>query len=287
MRFQTEFLKKGCIKMTTIQDNQSIYFDLINKGQDALPCLAMVHGFTHNHHYFSAQVAEFQRDYRLFLPDLRGHGQSTNVGGPYGVEEYTDDLVAALDQAGIDKVIYWGTHTGSAIGLVLALRHPQRIAALILEGTFLPGFDMPRVGELIGRARSIAQSAGLQTAREDWFTNADWFAYIQAHPQQCRVEALKELTLAFRGHPWLTSQVPRAVTPAANFLERIFQPALVYNGVEDMPDFQRAAARLAGGLPNVQCAQIPAAGGFPGWENPAAVNELVRRFLERTSDSNK
>ncbi len=243
------------------------------------PWLILVHGFSHNGHYFSAQVSDFQKDFRILLTDLRGHGQSANAAGPYGIEEYADDLLAVLDEAEIEKAHYWGTHTGAAIGLVSALRQPGRFAALVLEGTFLPGFPMPRAGELINRARSMAQSQGRDAALEDWFNHADWFEYIRQHPQVCRAKAHRAMTFEFAGGPWLSELAPRPVTPVAERLADIHQPTLVYNGQHDLEDFKRAARHLEAGLPNGRRAEIAEAGGFPGWENPSAVNPLVRRFL--------
>jgi pimeloyl-ACP methyl ester carboxylesterase len=97
----------------------------------------MVHGFTQNCNYFSAQIPGFQKDFRILLTDLRGHGKSTSAAGPYGIEEYADDILMIIDEIGIEKAHYWGTHTGAAIGLVLALQQPERFSSLILEGTFL------------------------------------------------------------------------------------------------------------------------------------------------------
>jgi 3-oxoadipate enol-lactonase len=241
----------------------------------------MVHGFTHNYHYFSEQVSAFQKCFRIFLIDLRGHGKSAGVPGPYGIEEYADDIAAALNDIGIEKAHYWGTHTGAAIGLVLALRYPERFASLILEGTFLPGYPMPKVGELITRARSLAQSKGIDMALEDWFHHADWFAYIRDHPQVCRAEKHRAMLFEFGGMPWLSDLAPRQVTPVTEYLAHIHQPTLVYNGKNDLDDFKRAALQLEAGLPNVQREEISEAGGFPGWENPQAVNLLVGDFLAK------
>lgn len=243
------------------------------------PWIIMVHGFSHNHKYFEAQVAEFQKDYRIFLTDLRGHGDSTQVGGPYGVEEYADDLQSVINKVGIQKAHYWGTHTGSAIGLVLALRQPVLFSSLILEGTFLPGFPMPRVGELLNNARNIAHKNSLDEALKDWFAHADWFDYANEHPKECRRDEFRALTFEFSGLPWLSELTPRPVTQVADNLRLIRQPVLFYNGEYDLTDFQKAAKKLEEGLPNGQGAVIKHAGGFPGWENPMEVNRLVRQFL--------
>jgi pimeloyl-ACP methyl ester carboxylesterase len=263
------------------QPHYKIYYKLIDQNGRDTPWLTMIHGFSHSHHYFSAQIRIFSNNFRLFLADLRGHGQSAAAKGPYGIEEYTDDIIAALDDAGIEKTHYWGTHTGAAIGLVLALRHPDRLASLVLEGTYLPGFDMPRVDELLTRARTLAQTKGVQPALEDWFEAADWFDFIREHPQKCRSIEHKQMVFEFQGKPWLSTKPAKQVTPAADQLAAIQHPTFIYNGEHDMPDFMRAAAKLHTDLPNAQRAVILEAGGFPGWENPQEVHDLVLKFLKK------
>lgn len=267
--------------MNADQSQSQIYFTQIDETGKDKPWLTMIHGFSHTHAYFSAQIPLFQENYKLFLADLRGHGQSVHVHGPYGVEEYADDIIAVLDNAGIERTHYWGTHTGSAVGLVLALRYPERFASLVLEGTYLPGFDMPRVDELLLRARTLAQTKGVQFALEDWFGAADWFDYIRDHPDQCRAAEHQQMVFEFQGLPWLSEQPARQVTAAADVLDTIQHPVFIYNGEHDMPDFMRAAAKLHTDIPNAQRAVIMDAGGFPGWENPQSVNALIFEFLKK------
>ncbi len=140
---------------------------------------------------------------------------------------------------------------------------------------------MPRVGELIDQARAIAQSEGIEKALDTWFNNGDWFAYIREHPQVCRAKEHKSMVFEFTGMPWLSDLSPREVTPVAQYLSEIQQPVLVYNGTYDLDDFKKAASHLMSGLSNVECEEIAEAGGFPAWENPNAVNSLVRDFLIR------
>ena len=259
-------------------DHGTIYRKVIDDGHSG-PWITMVHGFTHNSGYFSTHVSDFQKDFRILLTDLRGHGQSAGAAGPYGIEEYTDDILEILDEIGIEKTHYWGTHTGSAVGLVLALRCPGRISSLLLEGPFLPGFPMPRTGELIDRARAIAQSKGINAALEDWLNHADWFAYIREHSLVCRAKEHRAMLSEFSGNPWLSDLVPRQVSPVSERLGDIDQPVLVYNGKYDMDDFKQAALQLEDSLPNVRREEILEAGGFPAWENPQVVSALVRGFL--------
>jgi 3-oxoadipate enol-lactonase len=257
----------------------TVYYTLLEQAGEYAPWLTMVHGFSHNQTYFHRAVAEFQADYRLLLVDFRGHGGSAKLPGPYGIEEYTDDVVAALDAAGIDKTYYWGTHTGAAIGLMLAFRQPNRLQSLVLESATLPGFNMPKVNELLDHARTIAQSQGIDAARCDWLEHADWFAYIQTHPERCRAAEHTAMVQKFEGAPWLSMETSRPLTSLVNQLAAIQLPVCLYNGEQDLPDFHRAAAEIEKGLTHVERHLIPEAGGFAAWENPQAVHPLVRRFL--------
>ena len=49
------------------QQAQKIHYEIIKKREQETSWLTIVHGFSHTHHYFSAQIPEFQQDFRLFL----------------------------------------------------------------------------------------------------------------------------------------------------------------------------------------------------------------------------
>ena len=215
--------------------------------------------------------------------DLRGHGQSASLTGPYGIEEYSDDVYDVFKELRIDETHYWGTHTGSAIGLVLALRYPERVSSLILEGTFLPGFSMPRTAVLIEKAKMLAKKECVETAVEDWFENSDFFSYINANATGCRAEEHRAMVSEFKGGPWLCNLTPRKVDHVVDKLHLIHQPVCVYNGEYDLEEFKMAALKLESGLANVKRTHITNAGGFPGWENPKQVNSLVHSFLNNLS----
>ncbi len=261
-----------------------IYYKTYGTSNSNNPWLTMVHGFTHNHNYFTAHRSEFQNNFRILVLDLRGHGQSDSHAGPFGIEEYSQDVSNIFQEVGVEKTHYWGTHTGSAIGLRLALLYPDKIASLTLEGTFLPGFSMPRVQELLDRAKNIAKTEGVETAIKDWLDHADWFEYIRKNPEKCRAEDHKKMVFQFKGEPLLCILQPEEVTPIAEKLESISQPMLVYNGEHDMPDFLKAASKLQSDLPNMKYIKIPEAGGFPAWENPKEVQNYVKEFLYNFND---
>lgn len=66
--------------------------------------------------------------------DARGHGASTPAPDPgtYSYDAMVDDAVAVLDALGIERAAVAGQSMGSATALGLALRHPDRVASLVI-----------------------------------------------------------------------------------------------------------------------------------------------------------
>lgn len=256
-----------------------IDYEVVSAAAEARPWLTLVHGFSQNRHYFASALPNLRGKYRLLLVDLRGHGASAGLPGPFGIEEYADDLEQVFAAEEIERTHYWGTHTGSAVGLVLALRRPALLEKLVLEGAVLPGSPMPRTVELQAHASEIARAQGVPAALADWLDNADWFANMNEHPAETGAAGQRVLVNEFDGAPWLSDLVPRPVTGVRSRLDEIDQPTLLYNGVDDLDEFEQVATVLEAELANVERIVIPGAGGFPLWERPSRVVPLVLKHL--------
>jgi pimeloyl-ACP methyl ester carboxylesterase len=79
--------------------------------------------------------------FRVIAPSMRGMGQSEAPPDPeaYGVDEITADLVGLLDHCGVGRAIFVGIDFGAFAIQDLALRHPERVQALIcLENPAAP-----------------------------------------------------------------------------------------------------------------------------------------------------
>lgn len=260
-----------------LQQPHSTTVDLDGRGSP--PWITLVHAASHDQRFFSSQVAAFQKDFRLLLIDLPGHGRSSTHPGPYGLEEYADSVLAAMDANAVQKSHYLGTHTGAAVGLMLATRHPERFQSLALESTPVPGVDIPSVNIAVGRARDTARSDGVEAARSEWFRREPWFEIIRQNPERCRAEAHWEMIAEFSGAPWLDNAPPRSVASLLDQLPSVDCPVLMINGEYDVEDFTRAADEMERRLPRVTRVRIPDAGGFPMWERPELTNEYIRRHL--------
>ncbi len=255
-------------------------YELINDAGPDAPWVAMVHGVSQSHKIFDRQIAAFKSDFRLILIDLPGHGLSSDLPGPYGIEEYSVAIETTLQNAGITQCHYWGTHLGAATGLYLASRNPDLFLSLILEGPVFPGRPMPAVNDVLTKIAATARMNGMEAARELWWQEGQWFDVMRARPEECRAAAQRTVIEEFEGQPWLDSGLAsRPLSPIDNQLAELKSPVLIYNGEFDLADFVAATDALEQSLPNCTRATIKDAGGFPLWEFPDRVNGEVRRFL--------
>jgi pimeloyl-ACP methyl ester carboxylesterase len=70
---------------------------------------------------------------RRITLECRGHGGSVlGERRPFSFEMFTDDVLAAANQAGLDRFVAGGVSMGAGIALRLACRHPERVTGLIL-----------------------------------------------------------------------------------------------------------------------------------------------------------
>lgn len=74
----------------------------------------------------------------LIAPDLRGRGDGVTLGGPWGMAQHADDLLAVLDSLALDEVDVCGMSMGGFVAVELAALRPDRVRSLVLVDGGLP-----------------------------------------------------------------------------------------------------------------------------------------------------
>jgi len=102
--------------------------------------LVLLHSGTQTARMYDPFVERFAARYRLVIPDLRGHGGSTNPTGQWTVEQFAEDVFGLLDHLGIARFKAIGASAGGMTLLRMATRQPERVEAMIVVGvgTYLP-----------------------------------------------------------------------------------------------------------------------------------------------------
>lgn len=94
--------------------------------------LVLLHGFTGTGQTFDAFVGQLSERYRLFIPDWRGHGRTTNPGGDIVHAELARDTAAFVAALGLDRAHFCGFSSGAMHLLFLAREHPRLVHSLTL-----------------------------------------------------------------------------------------------------------------------------------------------------------
>ena len=102
------------------------------------PTLLLLHGWTASAdmQFFTAYEA-LAEHYSFVAIDHRGHGRGMRTSHPFTLEDVADDAAALVRQLGIDEVITVGFSMGGPISVLLARRHPDLVAGLVVEATAL------------------------------------------------------------------------------------------------------------------------------------------------------
>ena len=111
--------------------------ELFNTKTGSGPTLLLLHGNGEDGTYFVHQVEEFSRDFTVYAIDTRGHGKSPRGTAPFTISQFADDLLAFMDRQGLKQADILGFSDGGNIALTFALRHPDRVRRLILNGANL------------------------------------------------------------------------------------------------------------------------------------------------------
>ena len=129
-----------------------IYYETHGEG----PAIMFIHGSGGHHMAWYRQVAYLSRWYKIVTIDLRGFGNSDRVeGGPDSLD-FTDDVEAVLDHAGLNRCALLGQSIGAAPALRFAARSPQRVSGIILAHS-TGGLSHPELGEKVKANRAEAE----------------------------------------------------------------------------------------------------------------------------------
>ncbi len=223
--------------------NINLYYQEKGEGEPLL----LLHGNGENGAYFVNQVAYFSDRYRVITVDTRGHGKSPRGTAPFTMAQFAMDLQKLMEKLEIHKAIILGFSDGANIAMKFALKYPDRVKALILNGGNL---------DTKGVKRSI------QIPIEIGYRFAKLFAR-KSEEAKSHMEILGLMV----NEPNIQPEELRAIQA----------PTLVIVGTKDMIK-QEQTEIIAQSIPNAKLSVI-SGDHFIANKNPEAFNKVVEDFL--------
>ncbi|GAB4549698.1 MAG: alpha/beta hydrolase [Anaerolineae bacterium] len=244
-------------------------------GPQNRPMLIFTHGATADHLMFEPQIAEFAKDYRILVHDVRGHGESRPLNVPFSLEDCADDLLAMLDALEVKDAVMIGQSMGGLIAQRLYLKAPARVQAMVIIGSVciaipyskievwvlkvtVPLFNFVPYGSF---KRLVSNSVGVTPETRTYMART---LEKLSHKEFLQIWKGVSLAVDTRGLPNHHIRVPLLLT---------------HGDQDNTGTIRRDAPRWAAYDPDVRYVVIPNASHNANQDNPAFFNQKLRDFL--------
>jgi pimeloyl-ACP methyl ester carboxylesterase len=248
------------------------------------PLVLFGHGLFAGKEMFAAQIDALRDRWRCVALDWPGHGAS---GAPeaWTFDDMADVAVALLDELGEERAVLAGLSQGAMVFMRLAIRHPERVAALILMSTSARAPAPEDKDAILGlvEALRVGSDAERRALARDvlgkLLLGRSWPA---AQPEA----AAEALEIALAQDPDRMVGAARAIAAREDVLDAlgaVRAPTLVLVGEEDVPTPVPEAEAIAAAVPGAELVRIPRAGHHAPVENPEDTTAAIEAFLTRVA----
>ncbi len=236
-------------------------------------------GFGTGQGVWRRQIEALEQSFRVVCFDYAG---APDCSAPYSAERYAslyahaDDLLAILNDLGLENVTFAGHATSGVIGLIAAVAAPQKIARLVMINAS-PRYARDEGYEgCISRAQIDSLLDAMVTDYHAWVSG---FSFESA--KYMRIPA--EIAASFRllppavAHHALTCILRADVR---HLLPRVTQPTLVIQSEADRAVPVAMGRYLAAHIPGAVLRTVPVAGHYPHVSVPDLVTPLILELAE-------
>jgi pimeloyl-ACP methyl ester carboxylesterase len=248
--------------------------------------VVLLHGLTATRRYVVMGSRALERGgHRVVSYDARGHGRSAPAPAPddYGYEALAGDLLALLDDRGIDSAVLAGASMGAHTIVRLALDHGDRVAGQVL---ITPAYTPS--GEHSDLERWDALADGLRRGGVEGFVAAYGEPGVPESWRETVTKVLRQ-RLSAHEHPDAVADALRAVPRSRAFerwdeLAELALPTVVVASRDDAdPGHPYAVAeRYARGIPDAELvSEVPGASPL-AWQG-GQLSKLIAALVERAA----
>ena len=246
-------------------------------GREDRPALVFLNSLGSDLRIWQEVAPSFAERLRVILYDKRGHGLSDAPPEPYAIDDHADDLLALLEHLQVKRAVLVGLSIGGMIAQRIAVREPERVAALVLCDT------AARIGtpEMWAERIVAVEKDGIDSIAdrilERWFTPEFRSTRIDDHA------GWKNMLVRIPAHGYAGTCASIRDADLTADAGRIQAPTLCVVGDQDgstPPDLVRGTAEL---IPRARFEIIQNAGHIPCIEQPAALTRLIEEHLREAN----
>lgn len=254
-------------------DGGRLFYEEAGSGPTAM----FIHPGLWDRRTWDDQFPVFAQRFRAVRYDVRGYGKSSRPVHDYSNVE---DLLALLQELGIDRTALIGCSMGGGIAVDFALEHPKKVGALVLVASALSGVEEtdedrqkwePVFAQIMQAARAGDTERAVDLLMEIWA------------PLGMDDDAGRRIRQIALENPWgITDEgkLARPIDPpATQRLAEIRVPTLIVLGAQDLEDVNLLWNQYGPQLPASRAVVVEGADHVVNMRQPKEFNRLVLAFL--------
>jgi 3-oxoadipate enol-lactonase len=242
-------------------------------GPSDAPLLVLAHSLGTSVVLWQDALELLRTTFRVTTFELPGHGAAPAATAPFTVADLTDALLEQVDGLGATRFLFAGVSVGGAVGLDLALRHPDRVGAVVVIAA---GAKVDSPPFWTARAASVREHG---TASLVEASAARWFAPRTRSMLADKAALMLDALRATDDESYALAAEALADFDVADRLGEISVPVLAVSGEHDQAVPLGRSQDVADGVQRGRLARIEDAAHAAPIEQPAAVARAMRHFL--------
>ncbi|GAB3413158.1 hypothetical protein GCM10027516_02030 [Niabella aquatica] len=219
-----------------------LYYETYGEGKPLL----LLHGNGGSIAGQAVRIADFKSRYKVIAVDNRAQGKSGHDGQELTYDLMADDINKFLEQLKIDSAYIWGQSDGGIIGLILAIKHPEKVNKLAIWGANI-------------QANANAFAPGI-------------YESVVAASLTGKTEKDRQLNTLMAKYPNISFSEVKSIKA----------PVLVMAGDRDAIRLEHTTA-IFQNIPNAQLFIMPGATHYGAYEKSALFNIILSDFFDSPS----
>jgi pimeloyl-ACP methyl ester carboxylesterase len=232
-----------------------------------------------------ATIPALAGSFRVIAFDNRDTGGSSRLPWPYSVAHMARDAVAVLDAAGERQAHAYGISLGSLVAQEVALRHPDRVQALVLGASSAGGFAAYKPAPSSFAQTFLVRAGAMGPEEAAWaavpYTYGEKTRRV--HPERIVADIAHRVSAPPEPLAYLHQAAAVAAHDAYERLNRMAAPTLVVHGEQDVFVPPANALVLAERIPGAQLKLWPDAGHMYTIDEPRADPEIADFLLHHSA----
>lgn len=259
----------------------------LHAGTSDKPTLFMLHGITGHAEAYARNLAAHSEHFNVYAIDFIGHGYSSKPEHPLEIKHYIEQVLAIMDELGVEKAYFSGESLGGWTAARLAQLHPERVERIVLN-TMGGTMANPQVME---RLYTLSMQAAEDPSWERVKARLEW---LMADPSMVTPDLIRTRQRIFEQPNWKMAcemnmalqdmEIRKRNMLSDDDLRQIEVPALVLWTTKDPSGPVDEGRRIADLIPNGQLAVMEECGHWPQYEDTETFNKIQLDFLLGRND---